>query len=157
MMSSRAIALIAVAALCSAAAPEAFAQRKEPPRPPTSSDTPVPQRQDKTFPLGVNWVAVSLNGKALGGGERPSFQLDQNLRAKGFGGCNVFSATAYPLRQQGLVVGPFALTKKACDKALLDQERAFLTALRAAQKWDLEGGFLVVKGQAGELRFERVL
>jgi heat shock protein HslJ len=76
---------------------------------------------------------------------------------RGFAGCNTFSATSYPLRQQGLAVGPFALTKKTCDKGIMASERAFLTALRGAARWDSDGKELVVKGTAGDLKFERVL
>src|SRR5690349_1812109 len=76
------------------------------------------QKQDKIFPVGTTWTAVDLNGKPFPG-ERPSFTVDQQFRAKGFGGCNTFSATAYPLRDQRLAVGPFAMTKRSCDKALM--------------------------------------
>ncbi len=115
-----------------------------------------PAEQEKSFPVGASWAAISLNGKPIAD-RRATFLIDANLRGTGFGGCNTFSATAYPLRQQGLAVGPIALTKRACDKGLLDFERAYLTALRAARNWDLVDGKLVVKGAAGELRFDRGL
>lgn len=144
-----------------AAVPAAYAQTAPVGRPagPTRSvDTKVPQpgQLDKIFPLGASWVAVSLNGKAFGG-ERPTFALDDQLRARGFGGCNNYSATAYPLREQGFAVGPFALTKKACDKGVLAAEQSFLVALRTAAKWDMNGSTLIIKTQNGELRFERSL
>src|SRR3712207_7095128 len=82
-------------------------------RPPQQVQPPKPRQQDKIFPLGATWVAVSLNGKPFSG-DRPSFTLNQQFRATGFGGCNTYSATAYPLREQTLAVGPFALTTKAC-------------------------------------------
>lgn len=115
-----------------------------------------PPREEKQFPLGAAWAAVSLNGKPFGG-ERPSFTLDKQYRAKGFGGCNTFSATAYPLREQGFAVGPLALTKKACDKAAMASEHAYFVALRTVAKWESNGSSLVLKGPNGELRFERVL
>jgi heat shock protein HslJ len=100
-------------------------------------------------------VALTLNGKPYSGFDRPSFNLDKQYRARGFGGCNTFSTTAYPLREQRFAVGPFALTKKKCDQGVMEAERAFLVALRTAMQWDLEGTTLVIKGQSGELRFER--
>jgi heat shock protein HslJ len=118
-------------------------------------EAPPPKRV-KTFPTNATWVAITLNGKAFGG-ERPTMILDDQFRMRGFAGCNTFSATAYPLRQQAMSVGPFALTKKACDKGLMASEHGFLTALRAAAQWDSDGKELVVKGSAGELKFERVL
>ena len=115
-------------------------------------------KREKRFPVGASWVAVSLNGKSFSGGERPSFTVSDQYRATGFGGCNAFSATAYPLREQSIAVGPIALTKKQCDKSVMALEQAFLVALRTAGQWDLVNGTtLVVKSQSGELRFERTL
>lgn len=115
-----------------------------------------PGQRDKVFPLGSSWLAVSLNGKSFGG-DRPSFSLDDQLRARGFGGCNTYAATAYPLREQHLAVGPLAITKKACDKAVMAAEHAFFVALRTSGKWDMQGPSLIVQTQSGELRFERML
>ena len=117
----------------------------------------VPQpRQEKIFPVGSSWTAVSLNGRPFTG-ERPSFTLNKQYRATGFGGCNPFSATAYPLREQGSVVGPFVLTKKSCDRARQQIEQTFLVALRTAAKWDIQGSTLTIEGQNGTLRFERAI
>ena len=68
--------------------PAAHAQKEPPGRPagPTrtvDSKVPQPGQTDKIFPLGSSWVAVSLNGKPFTG-ERPSFALDDQLRARGF-------------------------------------------------------------------------
>ncbi|CAH1649239.1 MAG: META domain-containing protein [Chelatococcus sp.] len=115
-------------------------------------------RREKQFPLGASWVAVTLNDKPLPrGAERPSFTVDQTLRMRGFGGCNTFSATAYPLRGQTFAVGPFALTKRSCSKEIEAAERAFFIALRTAQQWDIVGGQLVLRGQAGVVKAERSL
>ena len=111
--------------------------------------------KEKQFPVPSSWVAVTLNGKPYSGVDRPAFSLDKQYRARGFGGCNTFSTTAYPLREQRFAVGPLALTKKQCDKAVMEAERAYFVALRTAMQWDLEGLTLVIKGQNGELRFER--
>jgi len=121
-----------------------------------SAPAPTQQQQEKTFPLGASWSVVALNGKPVQE-QRATLIVDQNLRGTGFGGCNTFSASAYPLRQQGLAVGPIAITKRACDKGLLDFEKAFLIALRSAQKWDIVNGRLVLKGGAGELTLSRSL
>jgi len=118
---------------------------------------PQPGAQGKVFPLGSSWIAVSLNGKPFTGAERPSFKLDDQMRATGFAGCNNYSTTAYPLREQGLAVAPFALTKRSCDKAAQAVEQAFLMALRTSGKWDIQGRTLIIKSQTGELRLERAL
>jgi heat shock protein HslJ len=106
------------AALAFMAAPmlmpsEAHAQRRQqmPSREElgTPQSAPVQQQQEKNFPLGASWTAVSLNGKPIAD-RRATLQVDANLRGTGFGGCNTFSAAAYPLRQQGFAVGPLALS-----------------------------------------------
>jgi heat shock protein HslJ len=114
--------------------------------------------KEKIFPLKSSWVAVSLAGKSLGSGaERPTFLLDDHLRARGFSGCNNYSATMFPLRENRLGVGPIALTRKACPKPIMDRERDFLLAIKASQAWDMIDGALIFKSSRGDIRFERVL
>jgi heat shock protein HslJ len=116
---------------------------------------PPSKKDDKQFPLGNAYVAVSLNGKPFTSAEKPGFTLDKQFRARGFGGCNSFTAVAYPLKSQGIAVGPINLTRRSCAKELMDAETAYLTALRTAQKWDLIAGRLVFKGPNGEIVFDR--
>lgn len=149
MTALRTAAILAAFTFASAAA----AQQA---KPQTQVVAPKPRQQDKIFPLGATWVAVSLNGRPFSG-DRPSFTLSPQFRATGFGGCNNYSATAYPLREQTLAVGPFALTKKACPGNLNSLEQAFLVALRSAQKWDQQGSTLTIQTANGVLRFERAL
>jgi heat shock protein HslJ len=150
-------ALIVVALLV---ASPALAQRagQRPQQAPPAGNAQQQPRQEKQFPLGASWAADSLNDKQLPRGDiRPSFTLDQTLRLRGFGGCNTFSATAYPLRGQTFAVGPFAITKRQCAKDIMAIERAFFVALRTAQRWDIVGGQLVLVGQGGVLKADRSL
>jgi heat shock protein HslJ len=150
--------LVALAAVSGAHAQSA-ATLGRPAGPTRQVDNKVPQPGDggKVFPLNSSWVAVSLNGKPFTG-ERPSFRLDDQLRATGFSGCNTYATAAYPLREQGLAVGPFALTKKSCDKATMALEQAFLVALRSSGKWDIQGRNLIIQTQnGGQLVLERSL
>ncbi|MGL4976130.1 MAG: META domain-containing protein [Bosea sp. (in: a-proteobacteria)] len=156
-MSSLRIAALALLAATVSTAFEVQAQSRQQQRDKAAAkQNAPPPRQEKQFPLGGSWTAVSISGKPPGA-NRPTLQVDDNLRGTGFAGCNIFSATAYPLREQAFAVGPIALTKKACDAGQMASERAFLVALRAAQKWDLVDGRLVITGGGGELRFERGL
>ena len=150
--------LVALAAVSGAHAQSA-ATLGRPAGPTRQVDNKVPQPGEggKIFPLNSSWVAVSLNGKPFTG-ERPSFRLDDQLRATGFSGCNTYATAAYPLREQGLAVGPFALTKKSCDKATMALEQAFLIALRSSGKWDIQGRNLIIQTQnGGRLILERSL
>jgi heat shock protein HslJ len=161
MNALRLATLLAALATVSAAQAQTAATLGRPAGPTRQVDPKVPQPGqpgNKVFPLGSSWVAVSLNGKPFGGGERPSFKLDDQMRATGFSGCNIYSTVAYPLREQNLAVGPFALTKKSCDKATMAAEQAFLVALRAAGKWDIQGRNLIIQTQnGGQLVLERSL
>ncbi len=118
---------------------------------------PAAKAQEKMFPLDSTWTAVSVNGKTFPSTERPSFIIDKQYRARGFGGCNTFVATAFPLKEQHLAVGPLALTKKPCENGLSASEKNFLMAFRTSGAWDIVGSQLVIKSQAGEIKFERAL
>ena len=102
-------------------------------------------------------LAVAGGSRIRGGTERPAFTLDDQFRVRGFGGCNSFSATAFPLKEQGIAVGPLAMTKRSCDPAVMATEQAFFNALRTSAKWDTIIGSLVIKGPNGEMKFERSL
>ena len=159
MNALRLAALLAAFATISSAHAQTSSVPGRPAGPTRQVDTKVPQpgERDKVFPLGASWVAVSLNGKPFSG-DRPSFKLDDQLRATGFSGCNTYATAAYPLREQGLAVGPFALTKKSCDKTTMAIEQAFLVALRSSGKWDIQGRNLIIQTQnGGRLILERSL
>lgn len=137
----------------SASAPALAQDAAQPARGAVAVPQPMLERQ---FPLGVTYEAVSVSGRSVEG-DRPAMTLDQTFRLHGFAGCNTYSAIAYPLQNQGLAVGPFALTRKQCDQATMQRERAFLEALRAAREWDINGGELVIRGGRGELRLRQAL
>lgn len=158
MALSTAVALAATSADAQGISSRAMRQKAEDEKQKTEEQKRLVGKREKRFPMGSTWVAISINGKPFPGVERPSFTISDQYRATGFGGCNAFSATAYPLREQSIAVGPIALTKKQCDKAVMALEQAYLVALRTAGQWDIVNGTtLVVKSQSGELRFERTL
>jgi len=147
MKSITARLFLALALLSGAFASPTFAQKA-----PAGGGGP----QGKVFPVNVAWELVSVNGAAPEG-EKPTLQLDSQLRMRGFGGCNTFSATAYPLKNQGITVGPVAVTSKTCDKAVMEAEKVYLLGLRTALQWDVSGGLLVLRGEKAELKFQRAL
>lgn len=152
---STAIAALAFAGLWSCGA-SAQMQRPSPAKPAGDSDVPSLTKQQKQFPVGMQWTLVTLNGKTVSE-NRPTVMIDDALRARGFAGCNTFSATAYPLNQQRFAVGPIAVTKRACDKGVMDLEKTFLVLFRTGAVWDLKDGQLVIQGNNGQLKFERAL
>ena len=117
---------------------------------------PLPPQQ-KNFPLDQTWQLKELNGKPIPPEIDVSLKIDSALRGSGFTGCNSWSATMYPIKDQHLATGPYALTKKQCDKDTMAIEFGFLTALLAQPIWDLVNGELVIKGPRGSLRLARSL
>ena len=117
---------------------------------------PLPPQQ-KNFPLDQTWSLRELNGKPVPDGLDASLKIDGNLRGSGFTGCNSWSATLYPVKDQHLAVGPFALTKKQCPKDVMAVEFGFLSSLIGNPSWDLVNGDLVIKGPRGSMRLARSL
>jgi len=148
-------AAVGAAAMCVAFA--AFAG--PPPGPQSDEDKtpkPLPPLQ-KNFPLDQTWSLRELNGKPVPSGLDASLKIDGNLRGSGFTGCNSWSATLYPVKDQHLMVGPFALTKKQCPKDVMAIEFGFLSGLLGSPTWDLVNGDLVIKGPRGSMRLVRSL
>ncbi|MBK9083643.1 MAG: META domain-containing protein [Rhizobiales bacterium] len=163
-----AVRRIGLSALCIAAAAgalvgaaEAQMGRRKADPPPKSSEPQKPldtsAKPDKTYPTKVTWQLKALGQKAVPVSAEITMMIDENFRGTGYGGCNNWSATIYPLNGQKLVSGPIASTKRKCDAAKMQLEHAFLVALHSGGVWDLDGPDLVVKTQAGVLRFFRAL
>ena len=154
MMKSLLAAAAGAAALCLAAS--AFAgggpQTEEDKAPPK----PLPPLE-KNFPLDQTWSLRELNGKPVPDELDISLKIDGSLRGSGFTGCNSWSATLYPVKDQHLLVGPFALTKKQCPKDIMALEVGFLSGLLGSPTWDLVNGDLVIKGPRGSMRLVRSL
>jgi heat shock protein HslJ len=148
-LSRIAIALIALGAVVAAHAAMRTEEDEKAPK-------PLPPQQ-KNFPLDETWSLRELNGKPIDPTLDVSLKIDSALRGSGFTGCNTWSATMYPVKDQHLLVGPYALTKKKCDKDVTAIEFGFLSALLAQPSWDLVNGELVIKGPRGALRMVRSL
>ena len=156
MLKSLLAAAVGAAAMCLSVAafagPAAGPQSEEDKGPPK----PLPPLQ-KNFPLDQTWSLRELNGKPVPDGLDASLKIDGALRGSGFTGCNSWSATLYPVKDQHLAVGPFALTKKQCPKDVMAVEFGFLSSLIGNPTWDLVNGDLVIKGPRGSMRLVRSL
>ena len=154
MLKSLLAAAVGAAALCFATA--AFAGPPSGPQEEEGPPKPLPPQQ-KNFPLDQTWSLREVNGKPVPDGLDASLKIDGNLRGSGFTGCNSWSATLYPVKDQHLAVGPYALTKKQCPKDVMAVEFGFLSSLLGNPTWDLVNGDLVIKGPRGSLRLARSL
>ncbi len=145
-----------IAAVFSLAMPAWAAQKGPQSEEDEGPPKPLPPLQ-KNFPLDQTWSLRELDGKPVAEGIDASLKIDSNLRASGFTGCNSWSATIYPVKDQHLMAGGFALTKKQCPKDLMDLEMHFLSSLTGNPTWDLVNGDLVIKGPRGSARLARSL
>ncbi len=150
VLAATAGAVFLCAATAASAGPASGPQEEEgPPK-------PLPPLQ-KNFPLDQTWSLRELNGKPVPEGLDASLKIDGAYRGSGFTGCNSWSATLYPVKDQHLAVGPFAITKKQCPKDVMAVELGFLSSLIGNPTWDLVNGDLVIKGPRGALRLARSL
>ena len=156
MQMLKSISLVAAVAVALCFATAAGAKSKGPQSDEDDTPKPLPPLQ-KNFPLGQTWSLRELNGKPVPPGLDISLKIDGTLRGSGFTGCNSWSATLYPVKDQHLAVGPYALTKKQCAKDIMQLELGFLSALVGNPEWDLVNGDLVIKGPRGALRLARSL
>jgi heat shock protein HslJ len=154
MLKSISVVAAVAAALCFVTT--AYAAGQKGPQTEEEETKPLPPLQ-KNFPLDQTWSLRELNGKPVPPGLDISLKIDGNLRGSGFTGCNSWSATMYPVKDQHLATGPYALTKKQCTKDVMQLELGFLSALLGNPEWDLVNGDLVIKGPRGALRLARSL
>lgn len=117
---------------------------------------PLPPLQ-KSFPLDQTFSLRELNGKPVPASLDVSLKVDGSLRGSGFAGCNSWSGTVWPAKEQHILAGSFATTHKQCDKDTMAIETGFLGALLGSPAWDLVNGDLVIKGPRGTLRMVRSL
>jgi heat shock protein HslJ len=91
--------------------------------------------------VGTTWRLTELVGKPapLGqDGKAATLELSgEDRRATGFAGCNRMSG-GYDLEGDSLRLGPFALTRMACQKGM-DLEKAYVETLRRARAYRQAG------------------
>jgi heat shock protein HslJ/uncharacterized membrane protein len=102
---------------------------------------------------GVRWEVTGYNnGRQAVVGPKIGTRLTvkfQGGKVSGSSGCNRFRG-AFTAEGSALNIGPLATTRKACEDAVMTQERDFLRALESATTWDLVRGMLDVHRADGE-------
>ena len=114
----------------------------------------VPAAAQGGFPVDKSYKAISISGfdvqnKGL------SLLVAQGatkgeLRGSGNAGCNNWSATVI-LRDDQIDFTGIVTTRKICAKPVMTAEDAFLTSLRSAKHWRIEGDKLIIEGDASRL------
>jgi len=98
-----------------------------------------------------DWVAETINGKPVINPGRVTLSFAEG-RVSGRGGCNIYSGPV-EIGADTLKIGPLISTKMACvDNGLMQQESAYLNALRSAQRYSFgEKGKLTITTALGAL------
>jgi hypothetical protein len=107
------------------------------------------------FPLDREYRGISISGFDV---QRSGLTLTvrrdpKSKQAAGAGstGCNQWTA-AFVFRDcDALDVIDIVTTRKACAKARMTTEQAFITTLRSTQRWRVDGNRLILEGEAGRL------
>jgi heat shock protein HslJ len=111
---------------------------------------------------GTEWLLTSLRGQELLEGSRITLQFQAN-QLGGFAGCNSYGSVmdegGYEARDGELRLPTLAQTLMAClePEGVMDQEAAYMDALREATAYRLEGDVLEVQDASGDtiLTFRR--
>ena len=76
-------------------------------------------------------------------------RFEANGRVSGFAGCNSYSGTYTTSGRSITVSRNLAVTRKACARAVMAQERLYLAALTAAKTYSIAGSTLSLRGKSG--------
>jgi len=104
--------------------------------------------------LGTAWRLERLNGAAVKGGTQPTLEFPTEGRASGSGSCNRFNGIV-SVQDGAIMFGGLATTRKACPDAVMQQEEAYLSALRESVRFEANAGSLTINsaGREEPLRF----
>lgn len=106
--------------------------------------------------LGSSWQLEDLAGAGVIDNSRATLEFPEAGRVAGNGSCNRFFGTA-TIEGQSLTLGALGSTMMACPEAVGNQERQYLEALQAAERFEIKEPVLLVytKGREQPLRFVR--
>lgn len=106
---------------------------------------------------GDQWVATDVNGFPVGASNPPTLRLEDGNRMSGSAGCNRVSATYRHGSRDAISFGPLAVTKMACEAAVMEQERRYLAILSQVQGYSLygDGGISLVAADGSAIRYRR--
>lgn len=125
---------------------------------PTPNKTPLLMAQSSA--IAGSWRLVSMGETTAPTVPPQTTELTTNFegdRISGSGGCNRFTGS-YQTESNTLSIGALASTRKACEESVMNQESKYLTALQAAQRYEVNNQgelniFYQTAQESGVLRF----
>ena len=105
---------------------------------------------------GTSWRLVSLGDEAVLAKPEATLEFPEAGKASGRASCNRYFG-AVELSGESIRFGPLAATKMSCGDAADTQERKYLDALQAAERYAVDGPELLIysRGLEKPLRFAR--
>lgn len=88
------------------------------------------------------WRVVEI-GTLVAGAAETTLEIAPDGTVSGAGGCNGYGGDA-TITGGAMTFGPLISTMMACEPSIMDQELAYLTALKNVQGWRHQGGDLVL-------------
>lgn len=112
------------------------------------------QNAPRGFPLDTTYRAISISGFDVqkSGLSLTVTRRGDELRGSGGAGCNTWNA-GVNVREDRIDFVNITTTRKFCGAARMKTEEAFLTSLRSAQRWRVDGQRLIIEGDASRLLF----
>ncbi len=105
---------------------------------------------------GTSWRLENLAGAAVLAGAAATLEFPEAGRVAGNASCNRFFGSL-EVAGDTLSFGAIGTTRRACAEEVNEQERRFLAALEAAERFEIDGGQLLLysAGLERPLRFAR--
>lgn len=103
---------------------------------------------------GTAWRLENLAGAGVLDNVQATLEFPSEGRTSGNGSCNRFNGVV-TIKGEAIRFGGIAATRKACAEAVMRQEDAYFSALRSADRFEMDGQSLEISapGKAEPLRF----
>jgi heat shock protein HslJ len=106
--------------------------------------------------LGSEWLLEDLAGSGVMDNIQATLTFPEAAKVAGNGSCNRFFGPA-EITEAAIKLGPLASSRMACPEAVMNQEKKYLDALQAGERFEWKDPYLLIycKGLEKPLRFTR--
>jgi heat shock protein HslJ len=106
---------------------------------------------------GTEWLLEDLGGAGVIDNIQATLTFPEAGKTAGKGSCNRFFGPA-AISESAVKLGPLGSTRMACPEAVMNQEKKYLDALHAAERFEWKDPYLLLycKGFEKPLRFTRM-
>jgi heat shock protein HslJ len=101
-----------------------------------------------------SWTVAAIGGREVLAGRAPTIEFRTPGQIAGSGGCNRYGGVCR-FEENLIHITRLRSTRRACEEAVMEQEKRFLALLEASISWQVDGDTLVLDGPEGEIRAQR--